>query len=334
MKLEIDSQSVIPKYLQIVDGVISLLNDGKLRRGDQMPSINTLSSTLGVGRVTVVNAYNELKNLEVLDASHGRGFFIRKNGNNVKKKVFLLFDVMNGYKEVLYRSFKKALGRNYTVDIFFYYYNYREFCRLIQDNLKNYNYYVILPHFNFDVSEPLCKIPQEKLIIMDKDVEKLNEGYAAVFQNFHKDTYEGLVSIVDQIRKYKKFILILKDEFQFIPTGILTGFISFCNDHSIECIIKENLEYDDVITGQIYFAVSDSDLITIIRKVKDNKYKLGKDLGVVSRNDTPMKSVLANGITVSTTDFEHMGTTAAKMIKKRRFAKIENPSMLILRNSV
>ena len=56
----IDPNSSIPKYLQIVNGIIKMIEDKILIRGSRLPAINQSCLDLNVGRVTVVNAYQEL----------------------------------------------------------------------------------------------------------------------------------------------------------------------------------------------------------------------------------------------------------------------------------
>jgi DNA-binding LacI/PurR family transcriptional regulator len=57
-------------------------------------------------------------------------------------------------------------------------------------------------------------------------------------------------------------------------------------------------------------------------------------VGIVSYNETPLKEILLDGITVISTDHEAMGTTAARMIMDKKLEKVKNPFKLILRNSL
>jgi DNA-binding LacI/PurR family transcriptional regulator len=66
--------------------------------------------------------------------------------------------------------------------------------------------------------------------------------------------------------------------------------------------------------------------------VRDRKFVLGKDIGVISYNDTPLKDLL--GITVISTDFQVMGETAAYMIVKKKKELVKNAFRFINRNSI
>jgi DNA-binding transcriptional regulator YhcF (GntR family) len=334
LNIRIHPDSPVPKYLQIVNGITELVLKKKLLDGNRLPTINELSKDLHVGRVTVVNAYEELKERGIIDSTHGKGFFIKNPSKAQQKRVFLLFDAMNGYKEVLYRSLVQELGPRYNINIYFYYYNYREFCRYIEASTGNYDHYVILPHFNFDVAQPLSHLPRQKLLLLDKDVESLKIGYAGIFQNFYSGTMDALSAGLYLIRKYRKINLVLQEQFQFIPTGIIEGFKDFCRNSNLDYEIVEDLHPENIKSGEIYFVISDIDLINVVRTGKRNGFTLGKDLGLISFDDTPLKNVLADGITTISTDFARMGKTAAQMIRKGVLKKQECPLNLIIRNSL
>jgi DNA-binding LacI/PurR family transcriptional regulator len=57
-------------------------------------------------------------------------------------------------------------------------------------------------------------------------------------------------------------------------------------------------------------------------------------VGIISYNDSPLKEILLDGITVMTTDHVKMGQTAAKFILDNSKEKIKNPFVLIKRKSL
>ncbi len=323
-----------PLYLQLFDQVVSKIEEGELRKGDKLPSVNDLYQKLEVSRVTIVNAYDRLKNSGVIESRPGKGYYVIREEGLRQKRVFLLFDAMNSYKEILYRSFVDALGPNYAVEIFFHYYNMHQFERLINNHLGAYDHYVILPHFNVDTSEVLGVIPSSKLILMDKDVPELKAVCARVFQNFHSDVFKELSRATDLLRKYKQINLILQKRFQFIPQGIITGFEKFCQVNNLRYQLVEDLRMDDIVVGEAYFVISDKDLVKVFQYCTEGDYALGQDIGLLSYDDTPLKTVLGGGVTVLSTDFEHMGKTAAQMIKDGQKTVVDNPAQLIVRRTL
>jgi DNA-binding LacI/PurR family transcriptional regulator len=61
---------------------------------------------------------------------------------------------------------------------------------------------------------------------------------------------------------------------------------------------------------------------------------MGSDYGIISYNDTPLKKIVANGITTISTDFTAMGSILAEMILTNKKNQIENKSQLIVRSSL
>jgi DNA-binding LacI/PurR family transcriptional regulator len=112
------------------------------------------------------------------------------------------------------------------------------------------------------------------------------------------------------------------------------GFVKFCRENKIKHALYENISAAMPAKGDAYLAVSDQDLIGLIKESIDRKWELGKDIGIISYDETPLKEILAGGISVISTDFRKMGITAAEMIKERIFRKITNPSLFIPRNSL
>ena len=66
MTLKIDQRSGVPVYRQIIDQVLGGVAAGKLRPGDQLPTVRQLAVDLAINPNTVVRAYRELEIREVL----------------------------------------------------------------------------------------------------------------------------------------------------------------------------------------------------------------------------------------------------------------------------
>jgi DNA-binding LacI/PurR family transcriptional regulator len=72
----------------------------------------------------------------------------------------------------------------------------------------------------------------------------------------------------------------------------------------------------------------------IIHDCKVAKLKPGKDIGILSHNDEPVKELVADGITTFSTDFGMMGKKAAQAILKRESIQEIIPTTLIKRKSL
>lgn len=76
MIFELDRESRIPLYLQVVEQVRDMISRGALKVGDRLPANRELAETLGVNRTTVSNAYAELEADGLITSHVGRGTFV------------------------------------------------------------------------------------------------------------------------------------------------------------------------------------------------------------------------------------------------------------------
>jgi len=63
-------------YEDIVQQVVSLIENGKLKRGDQLPSERELTETFKVSRTTVREAIRTLESMKLLECRQGTGNYI------------------------------------------------------------------------------------------------------------------------------------------------------------------------------------------------------------------------------------------------------------------
>jgi len=332
----IKSNSASPKYQQVIDIIVDAIKNKRLKKGDILPSVNTTSRELNIAQGTIIKAYQELKKRGIIDSQQGKAFFVAHENISNTQSIFVLVDRVTHYKEILYNTFMDEFDRNVTIDFNFYNYDLRKFEKLILANLGYYNYYVIMPHFNEDVSPILSQIPADKLIILNQQVPGLTGKYAAVFQNFRKDVYESLEKALPLIRKYRSLTLVLesKNRFQFVPDDVIKGFREVCTNYGITFEIADYLQTNRLRKEHAYFIISDRDLVEILKFIEDKQWQLGTEIGLIALDDTPIRGILRGGITVISTDFRQMGLTAARLIRENSREIIENPCSLIVRKSL
>ena len=72
----LDLHSGVPVYRQIIDQVLGGMASGKLRVGDQLPTVRQVAVDQAINPNTVVRAYRELEIRGVLETQQGTGTFI------------------------------------------------------------------------------------------------------------------------------------------------------------------------------------------------------------------------------------------------------------------
>ncbi|WP_225974422.1 type 1 periplasmic-binding domain-containing protein [Arachidicoccus ginsenosidivorans] len=78
----------------------------------------------------------------------------------------------------------------------------------------------------------------------------------------------------------------------------------------------------------------EDDLVRLIEIIQDRQLITGKDIGVISYNETPIKRIILSGITTISTDFIAMGREAAALISKGEKALMPIPFKIHLRDSL
>ncbi|HES57990.1 MAG TPA: PLP-dependent aminotransferase family protein, partial [Firmicutes bacterium] len=76
MHIELDRRSKVPLYKQIINLVSGWIKSGDLPPGAALPSIRQLARDLGIGQITVRQAYDELTGRGLLVSRKGSGTFV------------------------------------------------------------------------------------------------------------------------------------------------------------------------------------------------------------------------------------------------------------------
>lgn len=329
--IEINPKSSLPKYKQIVLSVETAIAEKRLQRNEKLPSVNKVKLAFSISRDTVLLAYDELKKRGIIYSILGKGYYVKSVEFSFEKRYFLLFDELNIFKEDIYNGFLETIKNKAQVDIFFHHFNVEMFKKLINESNGNYSKYIIMPSNLNGISNAIKSLPANDVYILDQTNTEL-KNYPSVHQNFVKDMYESLHFGKQKLDKYEKLILIFPGQKE--PIGMVEGFEKFCKDYNFEYQIIAHFENRIINKGEVFIIPSDRHLVEVIEQSKNQDLILGKDFGIISYNDTPLKKVVANGITTISTDFKEMGELLAKMTLLNTKKNIENESKLIIRNSL
>lgn len=335
--LQIDTSSKIPVYRQIAGSIMAAVRDGILTRDQQIPSINELSEQYLLSRGTVEKAYKELRDKKVIISVKGKGYFINRTDVVTPLRILLIFNKISNYKKQVYNAFVKALGNNVFVDLHIHHHSVPLFENLINNHLGDYDYYVIMPHFyeqTGKVLEILKKIPADQLVLLDRDIQELHGKHGIVYQNFEKDIYEALHEALPALKKYDNLVFVNPGITPY-PPEIEKGFRYFCRMQDFNFSVIEGIEMNTPVSkGQAFIIIEETDLVNLVKICRNEQLAIGNDIGIISYNETLLKEVLLDGITVISTDHEQMGIYAANMILDKKQERIKNPFRLILRNSL
>lgn len=283
--------------------------------------------------MTVVKALGELKDRGIIESENRIGYFVKSEDIHQQIKVMLFLTAFNPYQEALYTSIMNELeGNHASVDLFFHHGNADVMCSILKENLGKYGLYLVTPLDDKRVIHLMDQISDEKLLQIARPVcSKNNISY--ISQDFYNEVIMALKSISELIKKYKKFVLVYPANC-YHPSDIKKAFIRFCKQQNISFAIESKPVVDQLSKGNAFFTIDDSHLICAIKDAEKQKFVLGKDIGILSYNETPMKEMIRDGITVISTDFQLMGKKAAQFILTKQPVKEIIKTEIIKRNSL
>lgn len=75
-----------PIYRQLRERVVAMILDGALNEGDALPSVRTVAAEYRINHLTVLKAYQQLVDEELVEMKRGRGMFIKDGARNILLK--------------------------------------------------------------------------------------------------------------------------------------------------------------------------------------------------------------------------------------------------------
>jgi len=98
----LDPKAGIPFYRQIIDQIKYGIVSGKLKTGEQLPTVRALAVELKVNLNTIAKAYKELEIQNILETQQGTGTFISTMDIQIteKEKSKKLQDICNEFLTV------------------------------------------------------------------------------------------------------------------------------------------------------------------------------------------------------------------------------------------
>lgn len=332
---KIQELGLIPSYSkhdQFVQGIINAIDEKIITTGSRLPTINEAISELHFSRETLVKAYKDLITRGIVESKGRKGYFVTNHNTGQIAKVALLMYLMDSFQEQFYRSFRNELGNKVHIDIFFHHGNITVFETILNMIKGKYSMYVISPIPHARTEELLSDIPRARLIMFDR-FEPLRGDFNYVCQEFEKASFDAFSALADNIKKFDEMIFFhSKDSLD--PVEIIRSYKKFAKKYNVNAVIKPHYTAGTISKGKVYFSLNNAELWEILDDCKAAKLSPGKDIGILSHNDEPVKKLVADGITTFSTDFASMGKKVAHAIIKREPIQEIIPTKLIKRKSL
>lgn len=323
------------KQSRVVLSIIRSIEAGRLKVGDAIPSLTAMCVESGIGRDTVVKAYDRLKAMGVVEPLHGKGFFVATDRPNRSIRTLVMFDTLfNGFKERVVQGMVETAGDRARFDFFSHNFNDEAFVRTLLDKQSRYERLVVMPYESAAVKDCLARIDQDKLVLLDIDVAFPRKDCAVVRQDFDRELEHALDSGEMRFERYKRFELIFPDRIKQVPPGIRSACTRFCKRLGLPLAITPTFDPKRLSPGTVYLVIDDNELVALIKELHLRDLRAGRDVGLISYNDTAMKEIVEGGVTVVSTDFRELGVVAARRILAPEKSDTLVPTRLIVRKTL
>lgn len=340
MVFKIDSAGKEPIYKQLVSQVEHAMHNGRLQPGEHIPSMNELAAELDISRETVKKAYGILVEKGLIIPKHGKGFYAADFQASGHSQVLVIIDKFSVYKQTLFNSFTRALGdkaevtivnHNQSLDLLEYYLN---------NYLDNFDYYVVTPHFPLDQAsqararKQLSRIPNRKLIMLDRLLPDFPGNYGAVYQDFENDIHDGLMQGLASLARTPKLRIITLPS-SLYGAEIRKGIERFASEQQVPVEFLTSAP-EEIHPGDTFLVLNsqlDAGLVSLARKIQAAGLSVGKDVFIISYNEFEMNELILGGLTTVSADFAEMGRLAAQIILERKPQIIHCPFRLTSRNT-
>jgi GntR family transcriptional regulator len=72
-----------PIYRQLRDRIVAMILEGLLKEGDPIPSVRTVATDYRLNPLTVLKAYQQLVDEELVEMKRGRGMFVNAGARDL-----------------------------------------------------------------------------------------------------------------------------------------------------------------------------------------------------------------------------------------------------------
>ncbi len=314
---ELDFDSRLPKYRQVIQAISRDIRKQVLKPGDRIPSINEASSECYLSRDTVEKAYKELTKRGIIQSIPGKGFFVAEEVQDRPLRLLAVFDRLDEARWELFHAITQALAPDHEVTMLCYEHNYRLLNLSLEEHQDDYDFFIVIPHFfayQDDLKRAFSHVPVDRLIVLTHHVEGLDPQTSQFTFDRKNAWLKALHERASHMAAFHRLLLFFPDDFRF-PQEIHDALEEFCD--SQQWVLKVIPAWDErkIQQGDLIFVLEDEILALIVALAEQRNWTLGKELGVVSFEESPFKAAVAGGISTLAYDFEEIARTVVARIQ-------------------
>ena len=185
--------------------------------------------------------------------------------------------------------------------------------------------------FRINRTQIRSSIPFDPQLRLGKNFVRPGRSQVGLPRFFANDIYHALSGIKELFAKYRKIHLAIKPA-SLYPLCIMEGASIFSAGIKKKLLVRPDLYKARPEPGNAYIVSTEHDLAYLIKYCRKVGLEPGKDLGILSFADTPLKELL--DITVITADVVWMEDPTALPAGHKEFKHTRNHVRIIQRSSL
>lgn len=138
--------------------------------------------------------------------------------------------------------------------------------------------------------------------------------YSAIYEGFENELTEILQKHKNLFKKYIRIILIFPRG-SFFPIEIISAFQKFCHDNNITFQVNDKMKIENLGEKMAFVLLEDETMATLVEAISGMNLIIGEQVGILAYEDSPLKRIVANGITVIDTAFQDFDPSGHRHMK-------------------
>lgn len=358
-----DTNTKTIKYIAIKEQILQMIQEGKYKSGDRLPSEQELASAHNVSVITSKKTLDELEKDGYIYRVKGSGSFVadvqpvEKTDSRVKMiaMVLPLGSNTGGGMELFYSVEMIAKNQGYYISVENTHRNCQKereiILSLLKDDIKGIIYYPSFSSENFDL---IKKLSMEKypIVIIDKTIYDINidtvlcDNYNGSYTmtkyllaSGHREiafVCEGDIDKTSSIReRFLGYCDALADANIPLNMGLIlypdAGYPHNAEKSSRAHFCKEVAE--KVMENKAITAVqaaSDADAVELVRQFAKKGIAVPGDVTIVGFDDLDIASYITPPLTTVKQNFKAIGQNAADLLFKRIADREKKPEKVLI----
>ena len=219
--LTVEESNLVPKYVQLMQIIMSDIENGIFNIGEMVPSINETSMEFFMAKNTVEKAYKLLKEKGILTSVKGKGYFVSSTADLCSKRVLFITAEFEEEDKLIHKGVQDGLPEGASVDLCVYNSNPELLEKYLINSISNYDYFIFLPklkEWTPGLKKAIGMIPSKNLLVGKHPSELVESNPSEVYINDTENIFQALMQVQHRLGNYQKMRMITNNAYEALSS--------------------------------------------------------------------------------------------------------------------